>query len=198
MSSLFIYIFILSQPILLLAQLPIDQEPGALIIEVLRQENQLPIDYIILSQQIFNMQIVLRTNPVAFQNSLKSRAFNSAAAVINGTRAVGTLTYKGALRKAANLLIADQQRTGLTGHIGSDGSTPGRRINKFGTWSGCVGENAIYGPFDALTIMSGFINSPPHYRNLVYPGYTISAVACGTHPVYKHMCLIEYVCGGQF
>ena len=59
-----------------------------------------------------------------------------------------------ALKAASPQWLADDQaRTGRVGHIGSDGSNPVKRIERFGSWSGSVGENCAYGLKDAREIV---------------------------------------------
>ena len=55
------------------------------------------------------------------------------------------LKWSTVLAKAAREHCKDLGRSGKTGHIGSNGSTPQQRIENYGEWTGKVGENIAYG-----------------------------------------------------
>ncbi|AGT44939.1 lipoprotein [Treponema pedis str. T A4] len=74
--------------------------------------------------------------------------------VLNKTSPMGTLPLEKGLSLAAQMLADDQAKTGNIGHIGSDGSTPDKRIGLYGKWSITIGENCAYGPKTAEEIIA--------------------------------------------
>jgi len=69
------------------------------------------------------------------------------------TQAVSILHPAEGLTKAAEELVADQFKNGGTGHIARNGSTPQKRIEKYGEWDICSAEDITYGPLDARQIV---------------------------------------------
>jgi uncharacterized protein YkwD len=59
---------------------------------------------------------------------------------------LGLLTLSSGLSHAAADHARDTGRLGLTGHAGSDGSDFTRRIERYGKWSGAIGEEWRTGP----------------------------------------------------
>jgi uncharacterized protein YkwD len=96
--------------------------------------------------------------------------------------------------------VDDTAPKGLIGHQGSDGSTVGERVNRYGSWEKQVGENISYGLDNARDIMMGFLidDGVPergHRKNLFNPNYHVVGVACGPHAVSQTMCVIAFAGG---
>ena len=49
--------------------------------------------------------------------------------------------------------VKDTGSKGVTGHNGTDGSTPFTRMKKYGSYGGTAGENISYGKTDANAII---------------------------------------------
>jgi len=93
--------------------------------------------------------------------------------------------------------VDDTGPKGLIGHQGSDGGTVGARVNRYGSWEKQVGENISYGLDNARGIVMGFIidDGVPergHRKNLFNPNYHVVGVACGSHAVYRTMCVVAF------
>lgn len=88
----------------------------------------------------------------------------------------GALEADAGLSRAAQWLADDQARTGRVGHIGSDGSNPVKRIERFGSWSGSVGENCAYGLKDAREIVAQLliddgVGNRGHRKTILNPAF---------------------------
>jgi uncharacterized protein YkwD len=99
------------------------------------------------------------------------------------------------LQAAAADHIADQARSGGTGHAGSDGSSPRIRVQRRGGGI-YVAEVIAYGSIDAADAMRQLIVddgvADRGHRSIVYSAeLRYAGVACGPHPVYRTMCVIE-------
>jgi uncharacterized protein YkwD len=104
------------------------------------------------------------------------------------------------LYRAAHDQAVDQARTGAVGHAGSDGSTPLTRINRYGHWDVTMGENIDYGNADARQIVTSLliddgVPSRGHRTNLLDPEFRVVGIAVGPHPVYRHMCVMDFAGG---
>lgn len=80
-----------------------------------------------------------------------------------------------ALDAAARAHVQDLVATGIYGHIGSNGSSPGDRVTKAGYRWCTMAENLAEGTLynTESKVIAGWANSPDHYRNMIKP--TVSA-----------------------
>ena len=67
-------------------------------------------------------------------------ACNEALVAVESASPAPELHLADGLNKCAQDHCDDLSKTGETGHTGSDGSNMGKRIDKYGSWSGKVGE----------------------------------------------------------
>ena len=86
---------------------------------------------------------------------------------------------------------------GLTSHNGSDGSTARERIQRYGTWSGRIGENIVYsnaGPRELIfqQLVDFGVPSRGHRLTLLNPAWRFVGIACGVHATYHAMCVLDF------
>jgi uncharacterized protein YkwD len=96
--------------------------------------------------------------------------------------------------------VTDQGSSGSSQHKGSDGSQPGDRVNRYGTWEKSIGENIAYGSDKARNIVMFLIiddgvSSRGHRKNIFNPDFRIIGVACGHHPAYRTICVVTFAGG---
>jgi len=101
------------------------------------------------------------------------------------------------LAKASSDLGSDQRKNGGIGHIARNGSTPQKRIEKYGTWDICSAEDITYGSFEARQIViflliDDGVPDRAHRKNILNPCFQFAGVSYGTHPNYKSICVIDY------
>ncbi|OBB94600.1 secretion protein [Mycobacterium sp. 852002-30065_SCH5024008] len=101
---------------------------------------------------------------------------------INGLRQpCGPLTDDPRLRVAAQRHAEDMLRTGLSGHIGSDGSSPRTRIAEAGyTRTPATGEIVYWGTGSAANptqALDSWMQSPPHRGIIVNCAFTAAGFA---------------------
>jgi uncharacterized protein YkwD len=138
---------------------------------------------------------------IAGQTQIKTRegvqAVNEAIEFLRSVEPVPPLKISRGLSLAAQDHMKDQGNTGLTGHRGSDNSTPGQRINRFGKWIGSFGENIEYGNFTASEIVMQLIidDGVPdrsHRLNIFNENYTLVGVSCGPHHSFGSICVMNF------
>ena len=117
--------------------------------------------------------------------------------VLKATASMPILQPAEGLAKAANELVADQQKNGGIGHITRNGSTPQNRIEKHGTWDICSAEDITYGSFEARQIVIALliddgVPDRSHRKNILNPCFNYAGVANGKHPSYLSICAIDY------
>jgi uncharacterized protein YkwD len=126
---------------------------------------------------------------------------NEAIAALQSTPSgLGDVVISPALSRAAADHVADTGRRGITSHTGTDGSDITRRISRYGTWSGVVGEDISYGPREARSVIASLliddgVPNRDHRRSLLNPQWRYVGIACGKHAVYGTMCVMDFASG---
>jgi uncharacterized protein YkwD len=129
-------------------------------------------------------------------------AVNNCITALNRASSVGALRPEMGLSLAAKDHVADQSRTGQTGHNGSDRSTPETRMKRHGLFSGTwtLGENIAYGNTTGREIVSSLliddgVPNRGHRINIMNRAFSQTGVAFGTHTEYRTSCTITYANG---
>lgn len=107
-----------------------------------------------------------------------------------------SLTPAPVLSAAAADHQSEQAMTGAVGHGGSDGSSPADRVRRNGGGR-YVGEVIAYGtdqPSDIVRqlVVDDGVSDRGHRRLLFDPSLRYAGVSCGSHPVYRYMCVITF------
>ncbi len=124
-------------------------------------------------------------------------AVDEAIDFLERARPIGPLKVSKGMSLAARDQVKDQAATGEIGHDGSDGSSPGKRLNRYGSWAGSYGENISYGQNTARQIVMQLliddgVEGRGHRKNIFTPHFNIAGVACGKHARYRFMCVIDF------
>lgn len=119
---------------------------------------------------------------------------------MRGTAPMGLLLPSEGMSLAARDHTKDQSRTGRTGHSGRDGSTPWKRMERYGQWLVTCGENIDYGNKDAQAIVVSLlvddgVPSRGHRKSILNGAFKVVGVAIGSHPKYRDMCTIDFAGG---
>lgn len=99
------------------------------------------------------------------------------------------------LNTAAYRHSNDLADNNLTGHIGSDGSTPGDRIYETGYEWSTWGEICAYGyGGDEQRIVEVWVESPPHYDLMLRDTYQHMGVGIGYNPdsAWKYYYTVDF------
>ena len=104
------------------------------------------------------------------------------------------------LTRAAEDHCADQSRTGKTGHIGRDNSNLRTRIERYGKWEKRIAENIAYGNTSArqvviFLLIDDNVRSRGHRKTFLNPDLKLVGIACGKHPEYNTMCVMDFAAG---
>lgn len=116
---------------------------------------------------------------------------------MEGTQPMEPLTPSIGLTMAAFEHALDLSSTGLTGHVGSDGSLFSQRIERHGRWLATIGEVIAYGPETGREIVLGLliddgVSDNSHRSNLLNPGFRLTGLAVEEHETYGNVCVIEF------
>ena len=98
--------------------------------------------------------------------------------------------------------VLDQGPSGAFGHKGRDGSTPAKRMARFGRWFGRAAENICYGQQDARGIVVRLIvddgvRDRGHRLNIFGREFRCAGIASGPHAGYGTMCVIDFAAAFQ-
>ena len=136
-------------------------------------------------------EMVLTTEGVA--------ALDEAIRFLSRQAPLPALGWSQGLAKAAADLVRDQGDTGELGHDGDSGDMR-HRIERHGTWKTRIAENIGYGPDTArLMVMQLIIDDGVpgrgHRKNIFNRSFSVAGAACGPHPHYRTMCVMDFAGG---
>jgi hypothetical protein len=139
--------------------------------------------------------VVMPGNPVDYETVEGTAPVDEAISYLAGQGMAAPLAPAGILAAAAAGHVAEQSVSGRTGHYSVDGSGPGDRIVKQGGGP-LVAEVIAYGAVDAADVIRQLIvdDGVPDrgHRNVLFlPQLRYAGVACGPHPEFKTMCVID-------
>lgn len=128
------------------------------------------------------------------------KAVDEAIAFLERQKPLPPLLLSKGLSLAAMDHAKDQGATGQTGHAGSDRSTMGQRIERYGTWQKTAGENIAYGAESARDVVIQLIvddgvASRGHRANIFNANFLVVGIAFGSHPGYRTICVQDFAGG---
>ncbi len=90
----------------------------------------------------------------------------------------------------------DLAQKGMTGHRGSDGSSPNARLDRYGRWEGKVGENIVYEVNTARQIVIGLIiddgtQNRGHRSNIFDPNHRVAGVSISDSSTNGAKCVLN-------
>ncbi|MBJ6752435.1 CAP domain-containing protein [Geomonas anaerohicana] len=127
-------------------------------------------------------------------------ALDEAVQFLSRQRPLPALSWSPGLARAAADLVREQRGSGETGH-GERGDMK-KRIDKYGSWRSSLGENISYGPDTARQVVMGLIIDDAvadrgHRKNIFDRSFTTAGIACGPHPLYRTICVMDLAGGFQ-
>lgn len=110
---------------------------------------------------------------------------------------VEPLQWSQSLTLAAQMHADDIGPSGRMSHIGQDGSEPCDRIERFGQWSGHLGENIDYGNADSEDIVVSLliddgVLARGQRLNIMKREHKYAGVGFGYHSEYQYVCVILF------
>jgi uncharacterized protein YkwD len=128
------------------------------------------------------------------------KAVDEAIQFLRAAKPLPPLEVSGGMCFGAGLLTSDMQKSGQTGHKGSDGSFCEDRVAKFGSWSSPIGESISYGKLAARDRVLNFliddgVSNRNHRKRLLDPTFKVAGVSCGDHNAMGGVCVITLAGG---
>lgn len=136
----------------------------------------------------------------AIQSREGLRALYECVNKLKRTKALPPLQHHAALAAAACLHVADQSRSGRTGHSSSNGRSVAQRIEQFASWQHAVAENILYGSMTAretvvFLLIDDGVRDRGHRKNFLSAEFKCVGIAKGHHPIYTKMVVMDFAAG---
>jgi uncharacterized protein YkwD len=143
---------------------------------------------------------VLPGSATRIKTSEGVKAVDEAIRFLSRVKPLPPLVWSEGLAAAAAELAEEQGGSGATGHNGRESHGMRERIERHGKWEGRIGENIGYGPEGARNlgmqlIIDDGVPGRGHRINTFSTGYKTAGVACGSHPRFGSMCVIDFAGG---
>ena len=90
-----------------------------------------------------------------------------------------------------------EQAGGEMGHSGAGHTSPGDRLNRYGSWLASYGENISYGRKTSREVVVALIiddgtRSRGHRKNIFNSKFTVAGVATGSHARFGTICTTDF------
>jgi len=127
-------------------------------------------------------------------------ALDEAVRFLQKQKPLPALTWSQGLAESAGDLVRDEGGNGEVGHTGRQSGGVRQRIERHGTWSTRIAENIGYGPDTARLmtmqlIIDDGVADRGHRMNIFTPVFKVAGAACGPHPSYQNMCVMDFAVG---
>lgn len=131
------------------------------------------------------------------QTSEGVAAVDEAIRFLSRQKPLPPLAWSDGLAAAATELAEEQGSSGGTGHTGRQSHGIQERIERHGKWERTIAENIGYGPSEARgmvmqLIIDDGVRDRGHRTNTFNKDFGTAGVACGPHPEYGSMCVIDF------
>jgi len=143
---------------------------------------------------------LLPGNTTRMQTNEGVKAVDEAIKALSRQKPLSALAWSDGLAAAAAELAEEQGQSGGLGHNGSQSHGMQERIERHGKWLRSIAENIGYGPTDARMMVMQLIidDGVPergHRKNTLSAAFDTAGVACGSHPRFGNMCVIDFAGG---
>jgi len=127
-------------------------------------------------------------------------ALDEAVRFLQKQKPLPPLSWSQGLAASAGDLVRDEGITGEVGHTGRQSGGVRQRIERHGTWVTQIAENIGYGPDTARLmtmqlIIDDGVPDRGHRKNIFTPVFKVAGAACGPHPGYQNMCVMDFAVG---
>lgn len=123
-------------------------------------------------------------------------ALDEAIAFVRTLKPLPPLELRAGMVLAAKDQVNDLV-TGRSGHIGSDGSSVGDRLSRYGTWAESVGEDIVYQSRSAREdvislIIDDGVSTRGHRKNIFKPTFHVIGIALSPPLKPAPICVITF------
>ncbi len=154
-------------------------------------------------QELFDGRLLKLSGEIALRTQEGVRAVDEAISFLRRAQPIGPVTPSRGMSRGARDHVRDSGPRGRTAHVGTDGSNPWDRVNRYGSWLIAMGENLAYGSYDPTDarkvvvqlIIDDGVRSRGHRDNIFNSEFQVIGVSCGEHKRVGSLCVMVYACG---
>ncbi len=154
-------------------------------------------------REFFNGRLLELPGEIALRTEEGVRAVDEAIRFLRRAQPIGPVTPSRGMSRGARDHVRDSGPPGRTGHVGTDGSHPWDRVNRYGSWLVTMGENIAYGGYDpsdarrvvVQLIIDDGVSNRGHRDNIFDAELHVIGVSCGEHKTFGSMCVMVYAGG---
>ena len=99
-------------------------------------------------REFFDGRLLKLPGEIALRTQEGVRAVDEAISFLQRAQPIGPVTPSRGMSRGARDHVRDSGPRGRTAHVGTDGSNPWDRVNRYGSWLITMGENLAYGSYD--------------------------------------------------
>ena len=180
---------------------PSDYEQGVL--KELNAARTNPQSLIATLQELYRRmdgKFLFLTPTLRIETKEGAAAITGALKALRETAATTPFEYSESLSRAARDHQVDQNQTGQIGHFSAKTKGPLERAKRYVILQGKSGENISYGDYGiegpksvpVAFIVDDGVPDRGHRRNLFDPAFRLVGIACGPHPQYQKMCVVDF------
>jgi uncharacterized protein YkwD len=124
-------------------------------------------------------------------------ALDEAIAFMRRLSPLPPLELRAGMVLAAKDHVNDLVKTGKSGHKGSDGSSPGDRMSRYGDWSDSLGEDIVYFSRNArddviALIIDDGVSTRGHRKNIFQSAFHVIGIGLGPAQNTGTLCIITF------
>jgi uncharacterized protein YkwD len=159
--------------------------------------------YLEALREFFNGRLLELPGEIALRTEEGVRAVDEAIRFLRRAQPIGPVTPSRGMSRGARDHVRDSGPRGRTGDVGTDGSHPWDRVNRYGSWLVTMGENIAYGRYDpsdarqvvVQLIIDDGVRSRGHRDNIFDLELHVIGVSCGEHKTFGSICVMVYAGG---
>ena len=141
--------------------------------------------------------IITTGGKTTFVTAEGPKALDQAIAFLRSTPPLPPLTVSRGMSLGSKEHVKDQERTGVIGHQGRDGSRPADRVSRYGRWQGTISENISYGIDSArgmtmALIIDDGLPDRGHRKNMFDAQARLLGVACSDRVAGQVLCVMTF------
>jgi uncharacterized protein YkwD len=153
--------------------------------------------HLVTRRRYYRAKIYRRPGNIDLVTSEGVRAIDECIRVLKSVSSRNRLKPSRGLSRAADDHVRDTGPRGITGHVGTRGSTLSNRVSRYGDWGAYIGEAISYGNDEAREIVIQLlvddgVPSRGHRKILLQEEFSRVGVAVGAHKTYGAMCVIDF------
>ena len=154
-------------------------------------------------REFFDGRLLELPGEIALRTEEGVGAVDEAIRFLRRAQPIGPVTSSRGMSRGARDHVRDSGPRGRMVHVGTDGSNPWDRVNRYGSWLITIGENIAYGTYELddardvvmQLIIDDGVRTRGHRDNIFNAEFQVIGVSCGEHTTFGSMCVMVYAGG---